>query len=103
MASSLDFVKFIADQMSGAGEITYRKMFGEYGLYLNGKFFAMVCDDRLFFKPTAQAEKLYPGLEKAPPYEGAKDCILVEDVDNRELIEKLAVITYAGLPEPKAR
>ncbi|MGN1443240.1 MAG: TfoX/Sxy family protein [Acutalibacteraceae bacterium] len=89
MASNLDFVKFIADQMSAAGEITYRKMFGEYGFYLNGKFFAMVCDDRLFFKMTEQAQKLYPELKKAPPYDGAKDCILVDDVENRELIEKL--------------
>ena len=51
MASNPDLVQYIADQMSRAGEITFKKMFGEYGLYCNGKFFAMVCDDRLLFKP----------------------------------------------------
>mgnify|MGYP003532025288 CR=1 FL=1 len=51
MASNPDLVQYIADQMARAGEVTYKKMFGEYGLYCNGKFFAMVCDDRLLFKP----------------------------------------------------
>ena len=53
MASKTEYVQYIADQLSGAGEITYRKMFGEYGMYLDGKIFALICEDQLFVKITA--------------------------------------------------
>lgn len=84
MASDAGFVQYVADQLSGAGEVRCRKMFGEYGLYLNGKFFALICDDRFFVK-------------------GAKPCLLVEDVDDRELLIRLAQATWAALPEPASK
>ena len=80
MASSKEFVKYIADQLSGAGEITYRKMFGEYGMYCNGKIFALICDDQLFVKITEAGRNFWPELEEAPPYEGANLHIGSRDV-----------------------
>ena len=66
MASTLNLVVFIADQLSSAGEIVYKKMFGEYGLYLNGKLFGSVCDDQLFIKPTKAGRALAPDCPLAP-------------------------------------
>ena len=84
MASKIEFVEYMADQMRDAGTITYKKMFGEYGLYCNGKIFAVICDNRLFIKMTEAGRKVCPELQEAPPYEGAKNYFLVEDVENRE-------------------
>ncbi len=67
-----------------AGQVTYHKMFGDYGVYLDGKMFALVCDDQLFIKITKEGAALAPQLPKAPPYDGAKDYFLYEDVDDRE-------------------
>lgn len=103
MASSIEFVEYIADQLSGAGEITYRKMFGEYGMYCNGKIFALICDDQLFVKITEAGRSFWPELEEAPPYEGAKPYFLVEDIDDRERLCMLAAETYKELPEPKPK
>ncbi|MGC2871835.1 TfoX/Sxy family protein [Ihubacter sp. mB4P-1] len=103
MASSPDFIQYVADQLSDAGEITYRKMFGEYGIYCDGKFFAMVCEDHLFVKVTPEGEALMPDLPKAPAYEGSKPCFLVEDVDDRHLLTTLARETCRALPEPKPK
>lgn len=72
MASRIEFVEFIVDQLRGAGEITYRKMFGEYGIYCNGKIFGLICDDQLFLKITKAGQETCPDLVEAPPYEGAK-------------------------------
>lgn len=103
MASKIEFVEFMADQMGAAGVITYKKMFGEYGLYCNGKIFAVICDNRLFIKITEAGRKLCPELPEAPPYEGAKNYFLVEDVENREFLTELVSATYSELPEPKSK
>lgn len=103
MASKIEFVEFVADQMKDAGTITYRKMFGEYGIYCDGKIFAVVCDNQLFIKVTKQGKELYPKLEEAPPYEGAKNYLLVEDVEDKELLVKLAAVTCSQLPEGKKK
>lgn len=104
MASSIDFVQYAAEQMSCAGEITYRKMFGEYGLYCNGVFFAVICDDQLFIKITEAGEKLFPTLRKAPPYDGAKNSFLIEDIDNRQKLTELVTVTCLALLEkPKKK
>ena len=84
MASNPEFVQYIADQLAPAGQVTYHKMFGDYGVYLDGKMFALVCDDQLFIKITKEGAALAPQLPKAPPYDGAKDYFLYEDVDDRE-------------------
>lgn len=97
MASHQDFVDYVAEQLREAGTIRSRKMFGEYGLFCNGVFFAVICDDQLFVKITPAGEAAFHHLPKAPPYEGAKDSFLVEDVENRELMTGLTRMTCEAL------
>lgn len=101
MSSHSEFVEYVADQCRGAGVITYKKMFGEYGLYCGGKIFALVCDDEFFVKVTEAGEPF--GLPKKPPYKGAKEYFLVEDVDNADFLTELVSATVALLPEPKPK
>lgn len=103
MATNKDLVQYIADQMARAGEVTFKKMFGEYGLYLHGKFFAMVCDDHLLFKPTEAGRKLLGIPILREPYPGGKPCFYVENVDDHELLSALASATCKELPEGKKR
>ena len=106
MASHPDFVNYMAEQLREAGAIRSRKMFGEYGLYCDDVFFAVVCDDQLFVKVTPQGEAALPDRPKAPPYEGARDSFLVEDVENREQMTELVRITCEALrsgPQRKRR
>lgn len=81
MASDAGFVEYVLEQLAPAGRVRAKRMFGEYGLFLDGVFIAVICADQLFVKPTAEARAAFPGLPMAPPYEGAKDYILVEDID----------------------
>ena len=103
MATNQDLAQYIADQMARAGEVTLKRMFGEYGLYLDGKFFAMVCDDCLLLKPTEAGRKLLGAPVLREPYPGAKPCFYVENVDDHELLTALALVTCRELPEPKKR
>lgn len=103
MASRIEFVEFVADQLKGAGTIAYKKMFGEYGLYCDGKIFAVICEDQFYIKITEAGRRLCPKLEEAPPYHGAKNYFLVEDVENREMMTELVAATCAELPEPKPK
>lgn len=97
MASHQDFLDYVTEQLRGAGAIRSRKMFGEYGLYCDEVFFAVICDDQLFIKVTPAGEAAFPHLPKAPPYEGAKDSFLVEDVDDRDTMTALTRITCLAL------
>lgn len=106
MASHPDFVNYVTEQLCEAGAIRSRKMFGEYGLYCDDVFFAVICDDQFFVKVTPQGEAAFPELPKAPPYEGAKDSFLVEDVENQEQMTTLTRITCEALkrkPQKKRR
>lgn len=103
MASREEFVKYVADQLGGAGEIAYRKMFGEYGMYLDGKIFALICNDQLFVKITGAGKRMRPELEEKPPYEGAKNYLLVEDIDDREALTEFVRETCSELPAPKPK
>ena len=103
MASSIDFVQFITDQCSGAGEITAKKMFGDYGLYCYGKIFGLICDDRFYVKPTEEGRALLRQLELRPPYEGAKDYFYSADVDDRDYLSQLVRTTCEVLPDPKPK
>ena len=103
MASNADFVQFIADQCAEAGEIVTRKMFGDYGIYCNGKFFGLICDDRFYLKPTETGKALLRKVELRPPYEGAKDYFYIEDVDDHEYLSTLVRATCKALPEPKPK
>lgn len=97
MASSLEFVEYAAGQLAGAGTITWKRMFGEYGLYCNGLFFAVICDNQLFVKPTEAGLRLGPDLPQAPPYEGAKDSFLLEDLEDRDWLAEFATATCREL------
>lgn len=103
MASTLDFVNYVIDQLSDAGSITARKMFGEYGLYLDGKIFALICNNQLYIKITQAGTQLAPHLEQTPPYEGSKDYFLFEDLDNKTFLQSFAIATCKELPPPKPK
>lgn len=104
MSSDKNFVKFIADQIEEAGSITYRMMFGEYGIYCDGKIVALVCDDQLFVKPTDGGRAFIGEVTEAPPYPGAKLSFLIEDkFEDKEWISNLIRITALELPEPKPK
>lgn len=103
MASKSEFVQYIADQLAGAGIITTRKMFGEYGLYCDGKIVALICDDQLFIKITQAGKALCPDLPEKPPYNGAKNYLLVENIDDRERLTALVRVTCEELPLPKPK
>lgn len=103
MASSSDFVTYVCDQLSGAGEITYKKMFGEYGIYLNGKMFGCICDDQLFVKKTEAGAAFFPECEESPPYTGAKLHMVIDELDDRDLMARFVLATCGELPAPKPR
>lgn len=105
MTSKPSTVAFLLDQLSETGEVTAKKMFGEYGVFLAGKMIAIIGDDRLYFKLTAQGRQHSPLATEASPYPGAKPCLLVaeEAWDDREWLSELARITAAALPTPKKR
>ena len=103
MASSKEFVEYATEQLRDAGNISYRKMFGEYGWYCDGKFMGVICGDQLFVKITPETEKAFPDIPQAPLYEGAKEYFLLEDIDNRELLTQLVQATWEVLPEAKPK
>ena len=104
MASDKAFMDFVLEQIENAGLITYKKMFGEYGVYSNGKIFALVCDNQLFIKPTTAGRDFIGDVVEAPPYPGAKMYFLIEDqIENRECLNELIRVTVAELPDPKPK
>lgn len=104
MASSAQFVDFITGQLAGVGNVTVKKMFGEYGLYSGGKMFGLVCDDRLFIKTTTSGKNFAGNVAEAAPYPGAKPIMLIEDqLEDGNWLCKLVRITVAELPEPKPK
>lgn len=103
MASNLEYVEYVCDQLSGAGVISYKKMFGDYCVYCDGKVFGLICDDQLFIKKTAAGLAVIPDCELAAPYEGAKPHLLIENVDDRELMAKFISATCDELPMPKPK
>ncbi|MCR5180589.1 MAG: TfoX/Sxy family protein [Bacteroidaceae bacterium] len=103
MASNADFVQYVADQCSGAGEITTRKMFGDYGIYCNGLIFGLICDNRLFIKPTAAARSIVPDVCLLPPYDGARPYLYMADVDDRDFLSHLVRATCEELSQLKKK
>ena len=103
MATSREYLGFVLEQLSGLEEITYRQMMGEYIIYYRGRIAAYICDDRLLVKPVETAREMMPDAVYEPPYEGAKEMLLVERVDEREFLEALFRAIYVELPEPKKR
>ena len=104
MATELDFVEFVVDQIDDACDIAYRMMFGEYVLYSNGKVVALLCDNQLFIKPTKAGRAFIGDVVEAPPYPGAKLSFLIQDeIENREWLSQLIRLTEAELPAPKPK
>jgi len=104
MASSKEYVDFILDQIENAGVIEAKKMFGEYGLYTDGKLVGLICDDKLFIKQTISGRAYIKNIVEASPYEGAKPSFLIEEkIEDRKWLSELIRITYRELPDPKPK
>ena len=105
MSTARSIVDLIVEKTAGAGTVHARAMFGEYGFYCDGKIVALICDDRLFLKPTDAGHALLPEAEMAPPYPGAKPHIVVpEDMwEEDALMAELVSATAAALPAPKPK
>lgn len=100
MASSQEYIDFVLDRCSG---LSARAMMGEYVLYYGGKVVGGVYDNRLLVKPTSSAKALMPNAEYQLPYEGAKEMLLVENIEDREFLRELFEAMYDELPEPKPK
>ena len=104
MASSLEFVTSVIDSLTPYCELTYRNMFGEYCIYLNGKVVAMVCDNRLLVKATEQGKAYLGDYVEAEPYPGAKPALLIEErLDDSEWLAELLKVSEQALPAPKPK
>lgn len=103
MASSKEYLAFVLEQLSDLDEITCRGMMGEYILYYRGRIAGGIYDDRLLVKPVAAAKELMPDARRELPYEGAKEMLLVENVDDRDFLTQLFTAMYDQLPAPKPK
>lgn len=103
MATSKEYFLFVLDQLSELDEITSRSMMGEYIIYYRGKIAAYVCDDRLLVKPVEAAKSLLPDAPMETPYEGAKEMLLVEQVDDQAFLTELFRAMIDQLPAPKPK
>ena len=104
MASDKNFVDFILDQIDVVGVVTAKKMFGDYGVFVDGKIVALICDNRLFIKPTPGGRSFIGDVVEAPAYPGAKSSFLIEDkFEDRDWLSQLINITVNELPAPKIK
>ena len=104
MASDLNFVEFIVEQMGHPGALSFKKMFGEYAIYYGNKVIALVCDNQFFLKPTLAARQLIDPVDEAPPYPGAKLYFrITEHIDDADWLQELVLLTANELPEPKPK
>ena len=103
MASSKDFLDFALEQLSKLDEITCKAMMGEYIIYYRGKIVGGIYDDRFLVKPTKSAKNMMPGADMELPYEGAKEMLLVDDIDNKEFLKSLFESMFDELPAPKKK
>ena len=103
MASSKEYLHFILEQLSDLDDVSYRPMMGEFILYYRGKIIGGIYDDRLLVKKTTAALELMPAAICNLPYQGAKEMLLVDEVDSKEFLTKLFEAMYDDLPLPKPR
>jgi TfoX/Sxy family transcriptional regulator of competence genes len=103
MASSKDYLDFILEQLSELDDITYGAMMGEYIIYYRGKVVGGIYDDRFLVKPVKSAVKMMPEANLELPYEGAKEMILVDNVENKDFLRDLLEAMYEELPTPKKK
>ncbi len=102
MATSKNYLMFVMDQLADL-DVSYRGMMGEYIIYYRGKIAAYICDDRLLVKPVPSALSILPDARREAPYDGAKEMLFVENVDNKDFMTKLFVAMYDDLSEPKTK
>ena len=103
MASSKEYLDFILEQLSGLENVSWKAMMGEYILYWRGKIIGGIYDDRFLVKPTKSSMAMMPDADRELPYEGAKEMLLVDNVDNREFLAELLTAMYEELPAPKKK
>ena len=103
MASDRAFLEFILEQLSGLDGIEYRAMMGEYILYFRGKIIGGIYDDRFLVKPTGSALSMMPDAQRQLPYEGAKEMLVVDNIEDRSFLCSLVEAMYGDLPEPRRR
>ena len=101
MASSKEYLDFVLEQLSDLDEVSFRAMMGEFILYYRGRVFGGIYDDRLLVKPVPSAVKLMPNATMELAYDGAKEMILMDDIDNREFLCELIRSMWEELPEKK--
>ena len=100
MASSREYLEFVLDQLSSLEGVTHKAMMGEYIIYYQGKIVGGIYDDRFLVKQTPSAKRLMPEAPTELPYEGAKEMLLVEDIDDRDFLCRLLNAMAAELPAP---
>jgi TfoX/Sxy family transcriptional regulator of competence genes len=104
VASDIGFVEYVCEQIRGAGQVSHRRMFGEFAVYCDGKVVALVCDNQFFLKPTDAGKALLDRVKEAPPYPGAKPYFLIDaQLDDAEAAATLVRVTAAALPAPAAK
>ncbi len=103
MASSKDYLEFVLEQLASLDEISYRSMMGEYIIYYQGKIVGGIYDDRFLVKPTKSAKQLMPKAQYEIPYEGAKEMLLVDDIDNKDFMNELLNAMVDELPAPRKK
>jgi TfoX/Sxy family transcriptional regulator of competence genes len=104
MATDKSFIDYVAEVVGLGARLTHRKMFGEYALYVDDKVVAFACDDSLFVKPSEAAARLAPDLPQGPPYPGAKDYPIGDELlDDPEALRRLLLETAAIMPPPKPK
>ncbi|NOX48332.1 MAG: TfoX/Sxy family protein [Chlorobi bacterium] len=104
MASDKEFVDFVLDQIEIDAKITAKSMFGEYGLFADKKIFALICDNKLFVKPTMAGRAFIKDVVEAPPYTGAKPSLLIDNrMEDRKWLSGLVRVSIKELPEPRPR
>ena len=101
MATDLEFVEYVCDQVRGAGPITFRRMFGEYALYADGKVVALLCDNQFFLKPTPAGRALLTRPKEGLPYPGARPHLLIDEMlEDAEALSRVVAVTARSLPSP---
>lgn len=103
MSSSNEYLEYMLEQLSDLDEISYRAMMGEYIIYYRGKIIGGIYDDRFLIKPVKSAMAMMPEANMEFPYEGAKEMLLVDDVDDREFLKELLEAMYEELPAPRKK
>ena len=103
MASSKEYLDFILEQLSELNDVSYRAMMGEFIIYYRGKIVGGIYDDRFLVKPTKSAVAMMSNADMELPYDGAKEMLLVDDVDNKAFLTELLEAMYLELPAPKKK